>query len=132
MMKAVTAVASARYRPRWACGPSARKVSSGPYADEDRPSAPSPTHARKATSAIEWRVSAFIGSSGLPRIISRIFLFFMRQAGMQRQHRAGNSADHTRKDALPNVMQNTRQAKNLPDCDKSVIMRLALPGWRNR
>lgn len=71
------------YRPRCVCVPSARKVSSGPYEEEDRPSAPSPTQARKATRAIEWRVSLFMGSSGLPRMISRIFLFFIVQAALR-------------------------------------------------
>ena len=33
---------------RWL--PSARNASSGPYAEEERPSAPRPTHARNATS----------------------------------------------------------------------------------
>jgi hypothetical protein len=34
--------------------PSALNASSGPYDDDDRPSAPSPTHARNATSDIWW------------------------------------------------------------------------------
>src|SRR5215813_1497495 len=34
--------------------PSALNASSGPYDDDDRPSAPSPTQARNATSDIWW------------------------------------------------------------------------------
>src|SRR5262249_9499913 len=31
-------------------------ASSGPYADDDRPSAPSPTHAKNATSETRWKI----------------------------------------------------------------------------
>ena len=71
MMNTVTAVATARYSPKCWWTPSALNASSGPYADDDRPSAPSPTHARNATSASECRVSLFSGSSARPRTRSR-------------------------------------------------------------
>jgi hypothetical protein len=48
MTSTVTAVASASATARYVCAPSARNASSGPYADDDSPSAPRPTQARSA------------------------------------------------------------------------------------
>src|SRR5215468_2709452 len=75
MMKTVAAVTIDMYSPRWVCAPSARNASSGPYADEDSPSAPRPTQAKKAASAMCWRVDALRGSSGLPITRSRNFSY---------------------------------------------------------
>src|SRR5512135_1552141 len=50
-----------------ACGPSALYASSGPYADDERPSAPSPTQARKAISETWWKTPGSVARSGLPR-----------------------------------------------------------------
>jgi len=55
--KTVNAVASARMTASSVCPVNARKASSGPYADELNPSAPSPTHARKAISEFCGRAS---------------------------------------------------------------------------
>ena len=52
MMNTVAAVAIAMNKPRWVCAPSARNASSGPYAEDDKPSAPKPTQARNAISAM--------------------------------------------------------------------------------
>jgi hypothetical protein len=46
----VTAVIATRTIDRCECEPSALYASSGPYADDDNPSAPRPTHARNAIS----------------------------------------------------------------------------------
>src|SRR4051794_16658171 len=54
MMNTVAPVAIARNTARYVFSPSALNASSGPYADDDRPSAPSPTHARNATSDMWW------------------------------------------------------------------------------
>jgi hypothetical protein len=54
MTKTVAAIASARKNASPVCSPSWRKASSGPYADELRPSAPRPTHARNAMSEMWW------------------------------------------------------------------------------
>ncbi len=50
----VPTIATARKSARCGCAPSARNASSGPYDDDDRPSEPSPTHAKNATSASWW------------------------------------------------------------------------------
>jgi hypothetical protein len=42
------------------------KASSGPYADEDNPSAPRPTHARNAASVTLWKTRGSIGSLAFP------------------------------------------------------------------
>ena len=55
MIRIVTTDASATNRLRCVCRPSARNASSGPYADEDSPSAPSPTHAKNAMSERVWK-----------------------------------------------------------------------------
>src|SRR5437660_6211183 len=66
MMKTVAAVASARKNASPRCSSSARYASSGPYALEDRPSAPSPTHASSATSESLWKACGSLGSLGGP------------------------------------------------------------------
>src|SRR5205807_430787 len=66
MMKTVTATAMARkmasewWPSRW------RKASSGPYAEEDRPSAPRPTQAKKAISEMCRKRFGFRRSRGRP------------------------------------------------------------------
>src|SRR5450755_3472061 len=72
MMNTVAAVASAMYSPRWVCAPSALNASSGPYAEEERPSAPRPTHAMNAASAMCCRLFWLNGSRGAPITHSRI------------------------------------------------------------
>src|SRR5439155_26569388 len=85
MMNTVAAVASAMKSPRWVCSPSARNASSGPYADDDNPSAPSPTHARNAAGAMCWRVVWLTGSSGAPMTSRRIFSYVvMAASGLHR------------------------------------------------
>ncbi len=71
MMNTVAAVAIAMYSPRCVCAPSALNASSGPYADDESPSAPRPTHAMNAASAMCWRVVWLKGSSGAPITQSR-------------------------------------------------------------
>src|SRR5512138_2112914 len=55
------------------CSPSVLYASSGPYEDEERPSAPSPTHARNATSETEWKMRLSAMSFGLPTTTVRTF-----------------------------------------------------------
>src|SRR4029077_13202656 len=55
MTSTVNAVASARPTARYVCGPTVRNASSGPYAEDDRPSAPRPTHASNAMSETLWK-----------------------------------------------------------------------------
>src|SRR5215470_4230680 len=62
MISTVKAVASARKGASATNGPSALNDSSGPYDEDERPSAPSPTQARNATSDT-WRKTP--GSSTL-------------------------------------------------------------------
>src|SRR3989442_1198650 len=50
MMRTVNAVAAARKTARYVCSPRFLNASSGPYAEDERPSAPRPTQARKAMS----------------------------------------------------------------------------------
>src|SRR6266404_5308055 len=75
MMNTVAAVASAMYKPSCVCTPRARNASSGPYAEDERPSAPNPTHARNAASAMCWRVLWLNGSSGAPITSARSFSY---------------------------------------------------------
>ena len=46
----VAAITAANASAKYVCCPSVRNASSGPYAEEESPSAPSPTHASSATS----------------------------------------------------------------------------------
>ena len=55
MTSTVTAVAAASATARYQCSPSARNASST-VGEDDSPSAPSPTHARNATSEMWWYV----------------------------------------------------------------------------
>src|SRR6267143_2594563 len=48
-------------------GPRALKASSGPYAEEERPSAPRPTQARKAISDTLWKTPGSWSSRFRPR-----------------------------------------------------------------
>src|SRR5439155_17310940 len=54
MIRTVNAVAAARKTARYVCSPRFLNASSGPYADEYSPSAPSPTQATNAMSEM-WR-----------------------------------------------------------------------------
>src|SRR5579864_1401654 len=67
MMKTVAVVASARKKRRPVCSPSWRNSSSGPYADDDSPSAPSPTHASSAISESLWKACGSRTSFGGPK-----------------------------------------------------------------
>src|SRR5262249_48785075 len=71
MTKIVKVVArnSAIAREKWS--PRARNASSGPYADEEIPSDPSPTQARKAATETRWNTPGASGSLGLPTISRR-------------------------------------------------------------
>src|SRR5437868_1178559 len=71
MTAMVNAVIVARMMARCACCPSALYASSGPYADDDRPSAPRPTQARKATSEVWWKISGSVTLRALPITIRR-------------------------------------------------------------
>src|SRR5438445_9959824 len=93
MMNTVAAVAIAMNKPRWVCAPSARNASSGPYADEDSPSAPRPTQARNAASAMCWRVLALNGSSGLPMTRCRSFSYVVIRSHPARPGTATNMRD---------------------------------------
>src|SRR5262245_26387883 len=67
MMKIVPAVAAARNTASEVWPPSARNVSSGPYALDESPSAPRPTHASNAMSEILWRTPGSLTSFGCPK-----------------------------------------------------------------
>src|ERR1700686_1818975 len=56
---------------RCVCGPSALYASSGPYADDERPSAPRPTQARKAMRVVWWKISGSLTSRALPITMRR-------------------------------------------------------------
>src|SRR5438105_2898625 len=56
---------------RCVCGPSALYASYGPYADDERPSAPRPTQARKAIRVVWWKISGSLTSRALPITIRR-------------------------------------------------------------
>src|SRR5215470_4384852 len=66
MMKTVKAVAKARATAKYVCSPSARNASSGPYAEDESPSAPSPIQARNANRETLWKISGASGSLALP------------------------------------------------------------------
>src|SRR5262245_17368576 len=70
MTQTVTAVSSARKIARYACEPRALNASSGPYAEEDRPSAPRPTQARNAARVTVWKIRGSMGSRAFPTRIS--------------------------------------------------------------
>ncbi len=59
-------VSAARTSARYSCPRIARNASSGPYDDDESPSAPRPTQARKATSESLWKTLGSVGSLGLP------------------------------------------------------------------
>src|SRR5438132_474358 len=67
MMITVSAVSAARKMARYWCSPSALNASSGPYADDDSPSAPRPTHARNAAREMLWKRCGSWMSFGPPR-----------------------------------------------------------------
>src|SRR5882672_10203146 len=92
MMKTVAAVAMARKNASPVCSPSARNVSSGPYADDDRPSAPSPTHASSATSESLWNASGSLMSLGGPKRKRRMRLGMSRGGPPVGQAMPGHSA----------------------------------------
>src|SRR5512139_235238 len=66
MMKTVRTVAAATKSARTVCPPSARYASSGPYDEEEMPSAPSPTHAKKAIRETLWKIFGSRRSRGAP------------------------------------------------------------------
>src|SRR5256885_16195446 len=67
MMRTVNAVAAARKTARYVCSPRFLNASSGPYAKEERPSAPRPTQARKAISEMCRNRCGSCRSFGPPR-----------------------------------------------------------------
>src|SRR5262245_746592 len=67
MIRTVPIIASARNTARPRCSPSWRKVSSGPYALDERPSAPRPTQARNAISDSLWKACGSSTSLGGPK-----------------------------------------------------------------
>src|SRR5512143_2023997 len=74
MTAIVTAVIATRTiaSERWV--PRARNASSGPYAEDESPSAPRPTHARNATRDTRWKMWGSLTSRGLPRRTWEILL----------------------------------------------------------
>src|ERR1700686_1378204 len=56
---------------RCVCAPGALYASAGPYADDERPSAPRPTQARKAMRVVWWKISGSLTSRALPITIRR-------------------------------------------------------------
>src|SRR3954471_23861196 len=76
MTAMVSAVIVARMIARCACCPSALYASSGPYADDERPSAPRPTQARNATSEVWRKISGSLTLRALPMTKRRILLIF--------------------------------------------------------
>src|SRR5688572_21316466 len=107
MTNTVSAVAAARNTARyhWPCR--FLNASGGPYADEERPSAPRPTQARKATSAMRWNRPASPRSRGRPtrarhsrpsRVTGRVgsmFLFLLENL------RVGAERDDGHRQPLP-------------------------------
>src|SRR3989337_2527808 len=96
MMKTVTTVAAATKRARTVCPPRARYASSGPYEEEEIPSAPSPTPAKKAIRETLWKSFGSTGAGGPrtgPRLIRRyresfsigVFIFLEREFGAGRR-----------------------------------------------
>ncbi len=67
MMKTVSDVAAASRIASPRCSFSALKASSGPYALDESPSAPSPTHASSATSESWWNACGSLTSFGAPK-----------------------------------------------------------------
>src|SRR3990172_8251633 len=67
MTRTVITVAAATKRARTVCPPRARYASSGPYEEEEIPSAPSPTQAKKAISETLWKIFGSKRSRGAPR-----------------------------------------------------------------
>src|SRR6266550_641201 len=67
MISTVKAVAAARKTARYVCSPRFLNASSGPYADEESPSAPSPTQARNAISEMCRNRCGSCRSLGPPR-----------------------------------------------------------------
>src|SRR2546425_991319 len=67
MMRTVNAVAAARKTARYVCSPRFLNASSGPYAEDERPSAPRPTQARKAMSEMCRKRCGSCRSFGPPR-----------------------------------------------------------------
>src|ERR1700674_453744 len=84
MMKTVKAIASASPIAKNWYWPSARNDSSGPYADEESPSAPSPTQARNAISEMWWYVFGSKTSRGAPKIFRRRLASVMSLAAPRR------------------------------------------------
>src|SRR3990172_4418954 len=66
MTRTVITVAAATKRARTVCPPRARYASSGPYEEEEIPSAPSPTQAKKAMSETLWKIFGSNRSRGAP------------------------------------------------------------------
>ena len=66
MMKTVSTVAAATKSARTVCPPRARNASSGPYEEEEIPSAPSPTQAKKAMRETLWKIFGSKRSRGAP------------------------------------------------------------------
>src|ERR1051326_2816398 len=71
MMNTVNAVAPASRIARYVCSPSWRYASSGPYAEEDNPSAPRPTQAKNAINDSLWARPESFTSRGRPNKIRR-------------------------------------------------------------
>src|SRR5438874_11584043 len=87
MTAMVIAVMTTRTMERCACAPSALYASSGPYADEERPSAPRPTHARKDTRETWWKIRGSLTSRGGPMIMRRMFRIFAKPQTLARPGR---------------------------------------------
>ena len=64
MMNTVAAVASARYKPEMRVRAERAERFFRAVAEDDRPSAPSPTQARNAASAMCWRVAGSMDRVG--------------------------------------------------------------------
>src|SRR4030042_3812550 len=66
MTRTVLTGAAATKRASTVCPPRARYASSGPYEEEEIPSAPSPTQAKKATRETLWKIFGSKRSRGAP------------------------------------------------------------------
>src|SRR3972149_11754997 len=66
MTRTVITVAAATKRARTVCPPRARYASSGPYEEEEIPSAPSPPQAKKAMRETLWKIFGSKRSRGGP------------------------------------------------------------------
>jgi len=71
MTKIVSTVPAATNSARTGCTPRVRNASSGPYDEEETPSAPSPTHAKKAIRETCWKIFGSKMSRGAPKRILR-------------------------------------------------------------